>query len=304
MDIPTIADPRTLGQEIQTGVDSVAGQHIDMASIQVLLNAIAGIEPIPIMINIIIIFLIIFLTLTAAKIVDRMLKSYIPRVATKGKVKMEETVQLMIRRLATAAIYIAGVLLVILQVPQLHNLATAVLASAGIAGLAIGFAAKDTLSNFISGVFIVVFQPFRVGDHIDFKGEYGEIEDLTLRHTVICTWDNRRIIVPNSLMSTEPIINWSIREPEITWTVDFKIRKISDVDRAREIIIQEAKKHPLIMANREIKVLLTEMKDEELNLKLEVHLPGRDVAKQAGCEIREAVGKKFDQEGIAPSASK
>ncbi len=301
--IAELADPKTLGQEIQTGVDSVAGQHIDMASIRVLLNAIADIEPIPIIVNIVIIFILIFLTFTAAKIVDRMLKNYIPKVANRGKVKMEETVQLMIRRLATAAIYITGILLVILQIPQLHNLATAVLASAGIAGLAIGFAAKDTLSNFISGVFIVVFQPFRVGDHIDFKGEYGEIEDLTLRHTVICTWDNRRIIVPNSLMSTEPIINWSIRESEITWTVDFKIGKISDLDRAREIIIEVARSHPTVLANREIKVLLTDMKDEELNLRLEVHLPGRDVAKGVGCEIREAVGKRFDQEGIAPSVS-
>jgi small-conductance mechanosensitive channel len=130
-----------------------------------------------------------------------------------------------------------------------------------------------------------------VGDLVDFKGDYGQVEDLTLRHTVIRTWDNRRIIVPNNTMSTDSIINWSIREPDIIWTVDFKIKEFSDLDRARGIIIHEARRHPLVMANRDIKVLLTDMKKEELSLRLEIHLPGRNVAKGVGCDIREAVAK-------------
>jgi len=75
----------------------------------------------------------------------------------------------MIRRLVSALIYAIGLMLIILQIPQLNSLATALLASAGIAGLAVGFAAKDSLANFISGVFIAVFQPFRVGDDVDFR---------------------------------------------------------------------------------------------------------------------------------------
>ena len=70
------------------------------------------------------------------------------------------------------------------------------------------------------------------------------MEDLTLRHTVIRTTDNKRIIVPNSIMSMEPIINWSIREPEITWMVDFDLEKASDIDRAREIIIKNCQEPP------------------------------------------------------------
>ncbi len=298
-----LVDPQTLREGIQSGVDSLAGRHINMTSVEVLLNTIDSIDIVFLAANIIIISIIAFLTFTAVRIVDRMLLSYIPKVTNKVDVKMDETVQVMVRRLVSAAIYIIGLMLIILQIPQLHSLATAMLAGAGIAGLAIGFAAKDSLSNFTSGIFIAVFQPFRVGDLVDFKGDYGQIEDLTLRHTIIRTWDNRRIIVPNNTMNTEPIINWSIREPDIIWTVDFRIKEISDLDRARGIIIQEARRHPMVMTNREIKVLLIDMKKDDLTLRLEMHLPGRNHAKVAGCDIREAVGRKLSEEGIAPPAA-
>lgn len=306
MDISAVAgltDPHKLSRTIQAGVDSLTGRHIDMASVEVLLNTIGSIDVIFIVVNLIVISVIIILTLATAKIVDKMLVNYIPKVTGKVDVKMDETVQVMVRRLVSATIYIFGLMLVILQIPQLHSLATALLAGAGIAGLAIGFAAKDSLSNFTSGIFIAIFQPFRVGDYVDFKGDYGQIEDLTLRHTIIRTWDNRRIIVPNNTMSTDSIINWSIKEPEITWTIDFKIKNISDVDKARSIIIQEASRHPKVMSNKDIRVLLMDMKKDEQSLRLEFQLPGREVAKGVGCDIRESVGKRFFLEGIDPGSS-
>jgi len=215
---------------------------------------------------------------------------------------MDETMQLMIRRIVSAAIYLIGLMLVILQVPQLHSIATAMLAGAGIAGLAIGYAAKDSLSNFTSGIFIALFQPFRVGDLVDFRNEYGQIEDLTLRHTVIRTSDNRRIFVPNSIMSTEPIINWTIREKEITWSVDFDLERAADIDRAKEIILERARLHPLVLADRPMSVQLVSSRASEMLLRLEVTVPGRNVAKRVGNEIREAVIKQFEAEGLPPSS--
>ena len=300
--VKSITDPQSLAQGVQSSLDSIAGKHIDLTSMQLLADAISGIDIVFIAVNIIVILIIIFLTGVAVRIVDGMLQNYIPRVVGKVDVKMDETVQLMIRRLVSATIYIIGLMLVILQIPQLHSLATALLAGAGIAGLAIGFAAKDSLSNFTSGVFIVVFQPFRVGDYVDFKGDYGRVEDLTLRHTVIRTWDNRRIIVPNSVMNIEPIINWSIKEQEIVWTVDFDIRQVSDIDRARDIIIREARSHPNVLKDQEIKVQLTGSRHSEQDLKLYFHVRGRDVASGTGCDIRESVRKEFEKEGIAAAS--
>ncbi len=240
----SLADPQYLADQIQNRVDLAAGKHIDLVPLQVLANTVDDIDIASILINLIIIILIVLITRSAVRFVDRILLNYIPKVVHKVEVKMDETMQLMIRRLVSATIYLIGLMLVILQIPQLHNLATAMLAGAGIAGLAIGYASKDSLSNFTSGIFIAIFQPFRVGDFVDFRADYGQVEDLTLRHTIIRTSDNRRIIVPNNIMSMEPIINWSIREPEIVWMVDFDLEKAGDIDRAREIILDKARSHP------------------------------------------------------------
>jgi small-conductance mechanosensitive channel len=299
--IASMSDPIIFANEIQYAVDSLTGKHVDLIFIQILANAIRSIDLPFIFVSIITILLIVLLTRSFARIVDRMLVNYIPKVVGKVDVKMDETMQLMVRRIVSATIYIVGLMLVILQIPPLHSLATAILAGAGIAGPAIGYAAKDSLSNFTSSIFIAIFQPFRVGDFVDFKGDYGQVEDLTLRHTIIRTWDSRRIIVPNSTMNMEPIINWSIREPEITWTVDFDLEKASDIDRAREIILEKARNHPMVLKERAMNVLLINAKYSELTLRLEVAVPGRNVAKVIGCDIRESVKKEFEMQGILPA---
>lgn len=296
-----MTDPILMANWIQQAVDSMTGRHVDLVFIQILANTISDIDVASIFLNVFFVVLIALLTRTAVRFADRMLVNYIPTIVSKVQMKVDETMQLMMRRLVSATIYVIGLMLIVYQIPQLRSLVTAIVAGAGIAGLAIGLAAKDSLSNFTSSVFIAVFQPFRVGDSVDFRGEYGQIEDLTLRHTVIRTTDNKRIIVPNSIMSMEPIINWSIKEPEITWVVDFDLEKASDIDRAREIITKAAKSHPMVLKDRPLKVLLLNSRYSELTLRLEVTVPGRNVAKGIGCDIRESVKKEFEVQGIPPA---
>jgi small-conductance mechanosensitive channel len=298
-----MTDPILLANWIQKAVDSTTGRHVDLVFIQILANAISNIDLASIFLNGFFVILIALLTRSAVHIVDRMMASHIPTVVSKVQMKVDETMQLMMRRLVSATIYIIGLMLIIYQIPQLQSLVTAILAGASIAGLAIGFAAKDSLSNFTSSIFIALFQPIRVGDLVDFRGEYGQVEDLTLRHTVIRTTDNKRIIVPNSIISMEPIINWSIREPEIIWMVDFDLGKASDIDRAREIILKAAKSHPMVLKDKPINVLLLNSRYSELTLRLEVPVPGRNVAKVIGCDIREAVKKEFEAAGIPPATA-
>ncbi|HUS75962.1 MAG TPA: mechanosensitive ion channel family protein [Methanothrix sp.] len=296
-----LTDPILLANWIQQAVDSLTGKHIDLVFIQILANVINDINLASIFLNVFIIILVALLTRTTVRIVDHMLLNHIPTVVNKMQMKVDETMQLMIRRLVSATFYVIGLMLIIYQIPQLHSLATAILAGASIAGLAIGYAAKDSLSNFTSGFFIAVFQPFRVGDLVDFRGEYGQVEDLTLRHTVIRTTDNKRLFIPNSMISTEPIINWSIRDPEITWAVDFDLEKASDIDRAREIIIKNARSHPMVLKDKPMSVQLIGSRYSELTLRLEVAVSGRNVAKGIACDIREAVKKEFEVEGIPPA---
>ena len=246
------------------------------------------------------ILIILIATIIIARMADRLLKKHIPHIfeASKMDKEFDQTSHALTRRLIVAAIYIIGILMIVLQIPALNRVAVAMLAGAGVAGIAIGFAAQDSLSNIISGILLAVFRPIRIGDYVDFKGEYGHIEDLTLRHTIICTWDLRRIIVPNSQISGDYIVNWSIGSPEAIWPVDFGIAYTSDIDKARNIIIEETKRHPQVMKDEEINVRLTELGDFAVNLRLTFHVASRGDAFDTGCDIREAVKKRFDEEGI------
>jgi len=304
MDLTTLigaADPLLMASWIQQTVDTLAGRHIDLVFIQIMAGAISSIDIPLIVVTLITIALIALLTNKGVNVADRMMVRYIPILSRKVQFDMDDTMQLMIRRVVSATIYAIGLMLIIYQIPQLRSLVTAILAGAGIAGLIIGYAAKDSLSNFTSSIFIAVFQPYRVGDSVDFRGEYGQVEDMTLRHTVIRTTDNKRIIVPNSVMSVEPIVNWSIKEPQINWVVDFDLEKASDIDRAREIIISKAKSHPMVLKDRPMTVQLISSRYSDLTLRLEMSVPGRNMAEGIGCEIREAVMKEFEAQGILPA---
>jgi len=310
---PDGMDPASNASNVTTGLPAelspdvpiqLTGDGAQSATTQIVdyLNSTLGIDIFSILGTIATIVAILILTHLIAGMVDRAITVHIPRMTSSGKVGLdvetERTFRTIIRRLLVAAIYIVGFIMIVYQIPPLNRLAVTLLAGAGVAGLAIGFAAKDSLSNVISGIFLAVFHPFRVGDYIDFNSEYCQIEDLTLRHTTIKTWDGRRVFVPNSIMGNQPIVNWSIVDPVITWRVDFGIGYTADIDKAREIILDVAKRHPLVLKNQEIAVRVAELGDFAVNLRLSVDVPTRDVAYTTGCEIREAVKKRFDREGI------
>jgi small conductance mechanosensitive channel len=293
--------PRELSSEVPSQITGEGAQST-LTSIINYLNSTLGIDLVSIARIFFDIIVIVIATYLAAKMVKRAITIHLPKVIATGKTGLdaetEMTFRTLISRLLVAAIYIVGFLLVISRIPTLNSLAVTLLAGAGVAGLAIGFAAQDSLSNVISGIFLAVFHPFRVGDYIDFSGEYGQIEDLTLRHTTIRTWDGRRIFVPNSIMGNQPIINWSITDPVITWRINVGIAYTADIDKARDIMLEVAKRHPLVLKNHEITVRVTELGDFAVNMRLGVDVPNRDVAWTTGCEIMESIKKRFDKEGI------
>jgi small conductance mechanosensitive channel len=132
-------------------------------------------------------------------------------------------------------------------IPSLRTLAKSLLAGAGIVAVAIGFASQAALSNIIAGVFIVIFKPFRVKDRVTVKDTInGVIEDITLRHTVIRNFQNRRVIIPNSMISEEIIVNSDIIESKICKWIEIGISYGSDIDLAKSIMAEEAQNHPLL----------------------------------------------------------
>ena len=297
----TTALPAQLSSDLPPELTGNGAQSMTLSFIDQL-NTTLGIDIFSLVTTIATIIVILILTHLAARMVERAFAFRIPGMRTGGKAgidfETEMTFRTIIRRLLVAFIYIFGVIIVILQIPPLSKVAVTLLAGAGVAGIAIGFAAKDSLANVISGIFLAVFHPFRVGDHINFDNEYCQVEDLTLRHTTIRTWDGRRIFVPNSIMGNQPIVNWSIIDPIITWRVEVGIGYDADIDRAREIMLGVAQRHPLVLKDRDITVMVTDLGDFAVNLRLAFDVPKREVAFTTGCDIREAVKKGFDSEGI------
>ena len=259
--------------------------------------------------NALFIFVVVIATIIVARIVDSLLKTQLKVLSTK--MDIDETVYGLVRRIAVAVIYLAGIMIVVSSVPFLENISFAIFASAGFAGLVVGMAAQSSLSNIISGISLAAFRPFGVGDIVTIHDEYGTVSDITLGHTVVTTWDNRRLIIPNHIISDEAIINWSISDPTIIWPIDIGIGYDADIDHARSIMIEEAKNHanvlhlndvrkshPEIVGGKEMRVVVTELGDFAVNLRLTFWVSDRSVAFITGCDLIESIKKRFDAEGI------
>lgn len=134
-------------------------------------------------------------------------------------------------------IYSFGVIAIIYSIPPFKDVGKTLFAGAGIFAAIIGFASQQAFSNIIGGIFLVLFKPFRVGDLIKVgQLDEGYVEDITLRHTVIKDFENKRIVIPNSLISTETIHNAHIKDERVMNRIPFGISYDSDVDKAIEII--------------------------------------------------------------------
>ena len=237
-------------------------------------------------------------TVIVVRLINRALVVYFKFASEK--LKVDETTYTVVRRIIIVTIYVTGGIVVISLIPGLPDLVLGMAAGAGIAAIVIGLAAQRALSNVFSGISIAIFRPFRVGDVVEMENEYGTIEDITLRHTVIRTWQNKRLIIPNSRISEETIINWTIGDLTVLWKVDFGISYDSDIDLARSIILDEINKHPDVMheQDREAKVRVTELGDFAVNLRALFWVRDRPTAWGTGAEIRESVKKRFDREGV------
>jgi len=139
------------------------------------------------------------------------------------------------------------------------------LAIIGAAGLAIGLALKDSLSNFSSGVMLVFFRPFRVGDFVETAGLAGTIETIGIFNTVLKTGDNRVITVPNSLIYGDTITNYSA---EATRRIDLMIGigYDDDIPRAKALIQGVLSDEPRILEQPAPAMLLMELGDSSVNI--------------------------------------
>lgn len=191
---------------------------------------------------------LLFLTIGAARFVGFIFRHY-----WKGNrlLNVDPTYVNFIRNISKAAIYFVGLGLIISSIPELRAFWVSLLASAGILAAIIGFASQQAFSNIISGLFIVMFRPIRVDDLIEIDMEYkGIVEDITIRHVIIRNTQNQRIVIPNSILSSATIINFSLKDELICSHLEFRLQPQADFPLALSIMRRLGEAHPLCLDQR------------------------------------------------------
>ena len=177
---------------------------------------------------------------------------------------------------------------------------TAWLASAGIAGIAIGFAAKDTLANLFSGVFIMADSPYKLGDYVVLdNNERGKITHIGIRSTRLLTRDDVEVTVPNSIMGNSKIINES-GGPHTKYRIRVKVGVAygSDIDQVEQVLMQVAKNESQVCDDPEPRVRFRMFGASSLDFELLCWVGEPEVRGRVLHHLNSAVYKTFQQHGI------
>jgi small-conductance mechanosensitive channel len=181
----------------------------------------------------IVIAAVVLLVITlVARLVDWWLsrKTVAPEIETRYRV---------LRRAIMTVIIAVGLFSALLVIPQVRAVAGGLLASTAILGVIIGLASQQTLGNFIAGILIATTQPVRIGDRVSYADENGVVEEIGLTYTFIRTTDRRRLVVPNSKLASDPIINASIRSRETFAEVLVPVPLAADLDAAVDALRED-----------------------------------------------------------------
>ena len=251
---------------------------------------------------------VIVVAFFVAWVMNIVIRSYMRRNARL--LKADPTNYSFVQHAISLVTFFGAVLFVFYNIPELHNIGKTLFAGAGILAAIIGFASQEAFSNIISGIFIVIYKPFRVGDSIKLlsNNQAGKVEDITLRHTIIKGAENRRIMVPNSVISREQILNSSIKDTRINLFLDINIEYTSDHNRALAIMKEEAAKHPLFLDGRSIKQKMEgaeavsgkviALANDGIHLRTTVWARNDDEAYDMKCDLLKMVLERFEKEGI------
>ncbi len=163
--------------------------------------------------------------------------------------------------------YVVVIIAMLTIASQLGIKITSLIAGLGVAGLAISFAAKDTVANVISGITLLIDRPFKKGDWICFGDMHASVTEVKLRTTVLTSFDNETIVVPNKLLAQERIRNFTLT-PRIRVKVPLGIAYKENIQTAREVILATIKDDNRILATPEPVVIVAGLGDSSINLQL------------------------------------
>jgi len=203
-------------------------------------------------------------------------------------------------QLAKVAVYIIAFLCYSHVVPALQHLGTAWLASVGVVSVVVGLAAQSTLSNLVSGISLVLYRPFRIGDRVQVAAptgtEIGVVESIDLGYTTFRTADGRRVVIPNATLASQASINLTQSHSNTPCGVAFTVTDAGDIARARNILLEVAKAVPKIAKVDGCFVTSVGSQGTVLTLSATCADPGD--ATQIKSDLLENTKKQFDAAGV------
>lgn len=206
----------------------------------------------------------------------------------------EALIQLMVDNLYRYAIMIVSL---VMAADQLGINVGAALAGLGVAGIALGFAAQDSVANVISGIMIFWDKPFIVGDWIRTEGNYGKVTEITLRSTRIRTNRNTYVVIPNKSVIDAVLENYS-KHGELRIDVPIGIAYKEDIRQAREVLLEAVRKIPGVMAQPQPDVVVESLGDSSVNLLVRAWIETADEMQPKTFVVVEASKLALDAAGI------
>lgn len=232
----------------------------------------------------------LYLVFSFSKLIEIMLlNTILPRR------NIQRGVQLSIARLSNYSIWLFGVFSALLILG--FNLTNLTLLG-GAVGVGIGFGLQTIFNNFVSGLILLFERPIKVGDVIMVGTEFGEVKKLGLRSTVVQTYDNSEIVVPNSSLITSNVTNWTLDKRHVRVKVPFGIAYGSDIDRVLEIMTTCANENPRVLSNPEPAALFITHGPSSLDFELRVFIPDIDDKMAVRSELNQAINSALEEAGI------
>ncbi len=256
-------------------------------------------------------FFFIITVLVIMFIVSRILRFVVGRFirGAAKKLKVDPTRYNFFKNAVDFILLFIVTVVIFRSIPSLRNVGTTLLTGAGVLAAIVGFASQAAFSNIVSGFFLVIFKPFSVGDRIKIGQLYtGDVEDINLRHTTIKDFENRRVIIPNAVISNETIINSTIIDEKTCMFVELAVALDTHLDTAIAIIQEEAIKHRYYIDNRtetekergehSVMVRVMTFLDSGIQLRAYVWANNPTDGFDIKCDLNKSIKERFDAAGI------
>ena len=199
----------------------------------------------------------------------------------------------------TLVLFLTAFFIYAYNVPALRALLGTVAAGAGITALVVGFAARSTISNIISGMALALYRPIRIGDKVTIDNEYGTVEDITLRHTIVLTWEHKRLIIPNEKLDSMSIINHTIVDPKVLTRIEVGVSYDTDLDYTRSVLEEVIRECPHRAPDAEPPwARVVDHSNSAIIWRVYVWVPDVDTLWLTRFWLFENIKKRFDANGI------